>query len=224
MVLNFSITDSPFYTEGRPMGDNLHRLASGVQVHLRDARGDVGMRAGKRLVSAAFQLRAALIGLRMARIASAGEVGRDFSDALGEYPQIVHHSGRFLGMSALQATLDLCAATIYRLHYGDWSADYPEREADMESFPADKELVPKLTPGHRDWLTATKSHHLYAALKVGRAGIQHQSPNVHSTIGAVFRPELETVDGKLTDELAEALTDFVIDRYIALGRLLVQYE
>ena len=41
-----------------------------------------------------------------------------------------------------------------------------------------------------------------------------------STVGAVYRPELETSAGRLTDETVNEMVEFAMDRYVALGCLL----
>lgn len=212
-----SITDSPFYVASRNGGENVARLASGVQEIWSNGHGQAGKDAGFRLVQAGFHYRTALMGIRRAE-APGTESGEKLKAILGEREdQLLAFSGAKEAITAFASTLDLAAAAIFRLYYGPRSQHDPNLEHDLKSFPSDSILPSPLPPDVRDWLRQTEGANELRRLKKVRDMFTHQYFPRHVTIGA-FDHQLD-LDGKRErlEEVVLQFSEFVIDRLVALS-------
>jgi hypothetical protein len=90
------------FRKGGTDGENIARLASGVQAALAEERGPAGNAAGLRLVQAGFSFRSSEIGREMAW------KSRGLEESLGESSMLIEFAGGALAATALAASLDLC--------------------------------------------------------------------------------------------------------------------
>jgi hypothetical protein len=212
-----AITDSPFYVSRNTEGENVARLAAGVQQKWFNQHGQPGLDAGFRLVQAGFHFRTALMGIRQA-----GAVGTPDAEqlkvALGEREdQVLAFSGAKETVTALVSTLDLAAAAVYRLHHGA-PFGHPDREHDVEDFPPDSKLSMPLPAQERAWLNGVRGANEKRRLWTLRDMFTHQYFPRNLTILAVFdqRVDLDRADERLGD-LVEEFRGFVVDRLVALS-------
>ena len=93
-----TIADIPDeYRKGQTDGENIARLASGVQEAIRDSVGEDGLKALNRFVQAGFLFRGTEIGRTM-NMKSATLV-----ESLGETSQLIDFAGAALSAIALTA-------------------------------------------------------------------------------------------------------------------------
>ena len=216
-MTKYTITDSPFYVEGRDEGENIARLASGVQDLWSNTHGQGGKDAGFRLVQAGFHFRTANMGLRRAEIAGT-ELGGHLKAILQEREDhLLAFSGSKEAITAFMSTLDLAAAAIYRLYYGTPYPSDPDKELDLEGFPPDSKLPVALPSDEREWLTGVKGANETRRLKIVRDMFTHRYFPRDLTIGAVdHRMDLDGRSERLGD-LLEEFRVFVVDRLVALA-------
>lgn len=215
-----AISASPFYHPGSGEGENIARLAAGVQRLWFDTHGQVGLEAGFRLVQAGFHFRSALMGMKRAEVAGTAQ-GDQLKAVLGEREdQLLAFSGAKEAITALASTLDLTAAAIYRLDYGARDDGDAYREHDLASFPADSVLRKPLQPEIREWMNGVKSDNEMERLKKVRDMFTHRYFPRHLTIGAAFdqHVDLEGRHERLGD-LLEDFSGFVVDRLVALSTI-----
>jgi hypothetical protein len=217
VMATHSIADSAFYDPGRSDGENIARLASGLQKRWSDTHGDGGKAAGFRLVQAGFHFRTALMGIRLAEAAGTPS-GTQLKLLLGEREdQLLAFSGAKEAVTALVSTLDLAAAAVYKLNYGAPFAD-PNRERDVEDFPPDSKLRSPVPTKERAWLNGVRGVNEKRRLWKLRDMFTHQYFPRDLAILAVFdqRVDLDRPGERLGD-LVQEFRGFVVDRLVALS-------
>lgn len=199
---------------------NVARLAAGVQNLWANHHGAAGKDAGFRLVQAGFHYRTALMGIKRAEAAGTPS-GQPIKAALDEREdQLLAFSEAKEAITAFVCTLDLAAASIFRLRYGPPFPTDPSREHDLASFPPDGKLPHPLPANERLWLNQVKSANELRRLKEVRDMFTHRYFPRHLTIGAAFDHEFD-LDGKRIrfGDLVEEFRAFVIDRLVALAAI-----
>jgi hypothetical protein len=200
------------YRKGQTDGENIVRLASGVQTAIEAAFGDPGSHALRRFVQAGFLFRSSDIGRVMI---SESEV---LGDPLQETPQFVNFAGGALSASALVGAVDLSAAAMRRLYLGPVNTPDDGREADIVKFPDEA----KLPAEPIKWLRETRESEGWEVLKVVRDQFVHRWFPLHVTIvlgsggGALHHLEIAGQRKSLPDFMNDS-REFVIDRLVAAG-------
>lgn len=205
-----TIADIPdAYRKGKTDGENIARLASGVQHDL----GRPGYEAGLRFVQAGFQFRSAEIGRGMTSRSAA------LSSSLEETTQLVEFAGSVLAATSLAAAIDLTAAALHRLYLGPISTKDPAREADLENFGSREADLPLSA---RSWLEETRQARQWRSLKGVRDHLVHRWLPIHVTIspggapGVAQQMEIEGERHSLVQFLDDSRV-FVVDRLVAAG-------
>ena len=213
-----SLADSPFSVAGRGEGENVARLAAGVQQLWSNTHGQDGRDAGFRLVQAGFHFRTALMGVRRAEAAGTAS-GEQLKAVLGEREdQLLAFSGAKEAITSLVSTLDLAAAAVFRLYYGPPFRNDPHREHDVDSFPSDSKLPRSLPSQVRDWLTSLKGANEMRRLKMVRDMFTHQYFPRHLTIGAAFDHQVDLEGSRERfGDLLDEFKRFVLDRLVLLS-------
>lgn len=224
-MLTFSDIPDDFRRD-RPDGENIGRLASGVQAELEAIHGAAGLETGLRLVQASFRFRSGEIGREMTMARSAQEV----HETLTELPQLVEFAGCLLAAVSLASTIDLAAAAVYRLHFGAPSPSDPSREVDLDWFfdakrKSSRKALNDLPRPFRKWLKETHEHEQWKILKGVRDHFVHRHFPINITItigGAELATQELVVEGRI-HPVSQFLNDcraFVVDRFITVGLLM----
>jgi hypothetical protein len=213
-----TIADIPDrYRKGDSDGDNVARLASGVQSAMHGAIGENGSQALRRFVQAGFHFRSSEIGLQMVNASG------PLSEPLSETPQLVSFAGSSLAATSYVAALDLTAAAMYRLHHGTLDANDPGREADLMSYP-----LAAGPPEVTTWVAECRGAHAWAVLRAVRDQFAHRWFPLHVTVvlggppGAFHHLEIAGQRKHVFEFLIESRA-FVIDRLVAAGLLMDRF-
>ena len=204
------------FRKGTTDGENIARLASGVQAFLLEKHGAQSGAAGLRFVQAGLHFRNSEIGREMSRRSLSLEA------ALGDSAQLVEFAGGVLAATSLAASIDLAAAGLYRLYFGQVEESDPGREADLHHFPRKADL-----PGPaKTWLQETKAAQSWRVLKAVRDHFVHRCFPIHVTVhvgsSGPHTQELE-IEGRRhrVGHLLEETRAFVIDRLVSIGEVMV---
>ena len=214
-----TISDIPDeYRRGKTDGENIARLAAGVQTAIAAAFGDPGLHALRRFVQAGFLFRSSDIGRVMISESEA------LRDPLQETSQLVNFAGGALSASALVGAVDLSAAAMRRLYLGPVNTPDDGREADVGKFPAEA----KLPAEPMEWLQQTRESDGWEVLKVVRDQFVHRWFPMNITIvmgsggGALHHLEIAGQKKSLPDFMVDS-REFVIDRLVAAGLVMDMY-
>ena len=206
-----SIADIPDeYRRDVPDGENVARLASGVQTAIGEAVGEAGLIALNRFVQAGFLFRSSEIGRTMIRSSP------DLQGPLAETSQLVNFAGGALSASSLVGAVDLSAAAIHRLSLGPINPRDEAREADVKDFPRKNELPADA----KRWLDETRTAKEWEVLKSVRDGFVHRWFRLDVTIvlGGPMLHHLQIAgQRKSLGEFLNESRDFVVDRLVAAG-------
>jgi hypothetical protein len=139
-----TVSDIPDeFRKGKSDGENIARLASGVQNALDQALGPAGSDAGLRYVQAGFLFRSSEIGRTMSNSnVSLGE-------PLGEDPQLVDFAGGALAATSLAGAVNLAAAAIYRLYFGEVDSNDPAGKLTSMTFRTKPRCQTRCVTGSR---------------------------------------------------------------------------
>jgi hypothetical protein len=194
-------------------GPRYHRFAAGLLARLTSASGPQGVNAGYRLVTSAWHLRYAGVGLEMHRIAPS------ISSLLSEDDQFVFLSGFQLTVTSAVAAIDLGAAALVYL------AGHEQREPDLRQVASTPILLDGLSPPQRDWVTATNAMPEVNRLTDVRNALVHRHVPTSVTIRMGGRPSYAIRVEEVDDEVAvdpSAAYGLAVDRFVALGLLLIE--
>jgi hypothetical protein len=210
-----TVTDIPdVYRMSQSDGENIARLASGVQTAIANAIGESGHQALLRFVQAGFLFRSGEIGRVMMRSSSV------LSSELQDTIQLVNFAGGALTAAALVGAVDLTAAAFYRLHFGPMDSRDEGREADVHHFPRQNELPDDA----RRWLRETRDSESWEVLQGVRDQFVHRWFPLHITIGAGFGHHLEIAgERRSLDEFLDESRQFVVDRLVSAGLVMDSY-
>jgi hypothetical protein len=205
------------FRKGATDGENIARLASGVQQALSASHGSTGDSAGLRLVQAGFLFRSSEIAREMARSSV------ELQAQLRETSQLIEFAGGVLAATALAASIDLSAAALRRLYLGPINPSDPSREADLHDFPNETDLPDNA----RNWLQDTRDSPQWEVLKGVRDHFVHRHFPIHVTVmlGSGRGPAQRLDIGGQRHSIETFLDDsrfFVIDRLVTVG--LVMHE
>jgi len=192
-------------------GPRYHRFAAGLLGRLIEAYGARGESAGKRLVTSAWNLRYAGVGLELHRIAP------HISPLLQEDNQFVYLSGFHLTMTSAAACIDLAAAALTYL------AGYEQREPDLRDVASTPRLLDSLTTAHRHWVTTTNDLPELNRLMNVRNALVHRHVPTGITIRLGGSPSYTIRVEEHPDEIVvdpEEAYAFAADRFVAVGNLL----
>lgn len=209
-MLTFDDIPAEYHGHRVEPGPRYHRFAAGLLARLTDSYGDSGADAGHRLVQSAWHLRYAGVGLEMHRIAPS------ISSALNEDDQFVYLSGFQLTVTSAVAAIDLGAAALAYLAGG------AQREPDLRQLASTP--MNGLSPAQRDWVVTTNAMADVNRFADVRNALVHRHVPASVTVRIGGTPSYSIRVAEVGHEVAadpSAAYDLAVDRFVALGRLLL---
>ncbi len=211
-MLTFEDIPEEYHGHRVEPGPRYHRFAAGLLDRLSSAEGPHGVDAGNRLVTSAWHLRYAGVGLELHRHAPS------LSSALSEDDQFVYLSGFQLTVTSAVAAIDLAAAALVYL------AGHKQREPDLRKLASTPKLLNGLSLRQRDWVTITNAMPDVDRLIDVRNALVHRHVPTSVTVRMGGLPSY----GIRVDEVAgeipvdpNAAYGVGVDRFVALGLLLL---
>ena len=211
-MLTFEDIPEEYHGHRVEPGPRYHRFAAGLLDRLSSAEGQRGVNAGNRIVTSAWHLRYAGVGLQLHRHAPS------LSSTLSEDDQFVYLSGFQLTVTSAVAAMDLAAAALVYL------AGHEQREPDLREVASTPRLLDGLTRRQRDWVTITNAMPDVDRLIDVRNALVYRHVPTSVTVRIGGLPSYGIRVDEVVDEIPvdpNAAYGIGVDRFVAFGLLLV---